>query len=131
MLSPEQMKAVVDVVNQELLTPKGLRTLSPKNPMYKGIYQGSQEDRDMAYHQGTVWPWLLEHFCEGYLRVYKESGKSLVKKIYDGFEEDMTIHGIGSVSEIYDGNPPHKPKGAISQAWSIAALLRIEKMLEK
>ena len=131
MLSTEQMKAVVDVVNQELLTPKGLRTLSPKNPLYKGVYQGNQEERDMAYHQGTVWPWLLEHFCEGYLRVYKESGKSLVKKIYNGFEEEMVIHGIGSISEIFDGNPPHKAKGAISQAWSIAALLRIGKMLEK
>jgi predicted glycogen debranching enzyme len=131
MLGPEMMKDVVDIVHRELLTPKGLRTLSPKNTFYKGMYIGSQEERDHAYHQGTVWPWLLEHFCEGYIKVYKESGIPLVSRIFNGFEEDMLSHGVGSVSEIYDGNPPHKPQGAISQAWSVAALLRIGKMLEK
>ncbi len=130
MLNNDQMKGVLDVVRDELLTPKGLRTLSPKNPLYKGEYIGNQESRDMAYHQGTVWPWLLDHFCEGYLKVFKESGLSLVKKIYAGFEEDMSIHGIGTISEIYDGNPPHIARGAISQAWSVAALLRINKMIE-
>lgn len=130
MLTPEMMKGIVDVTQKELLTPKGLRTLSPKNPLYKGIYEGDQKERDMSYHQGTVWPWLLEHFCRGYINVYKKAGFPLVNQIYNGFEEDMKTFGIGTIAEIYDGNPPHKAKGAISQAWSVAALLQINKMLE-
>jgi predicted glycogen debranching enzyme len=129
-LTPEMKKSVLDVVESELLTPRGLRSLSPKNPGYKGIYAGNQETRDEAYHQGTVWPWLLEHFCEAYLQIHKQSGLSLVKKLYYGFEEEMNTHGIGSISEIYDGDPPHVGKGTISQAWSVAALLRIRRMIK-
>ncbi len=129
-LSPEMKKSVLDVVENELLTPRGLRTLSPKNPAYKGVYEGNQESRDEAYHQGTVWPWLLEHFCEAYLQIHKQTGLSLVKKLYYGFEEEMNRKGIGSISEIYDGDPPHEGKGAISQAWSVAALLRIRRMIK-
>lgn len=129
-LVPEMKKSIIDMVTSELLTPRGLRTLSPKNPKYKGVYEGSQEERDLAYHQGCVWPWLLEHYCAAYLRLYKQSGVAHVKKLLDGFEEEMTIHGIGSISEIYNGNPPHQAKGAISQAWSVAALLRIFTMVE-
>jgi len=95
-----------------------------------GVYEGKQESRDEAYHQGTVWPWLLEHFCATYLKIHKTSGLSLVKKLYYGFEEDMNVNGIGSVSEIYDGDPPHTGRGAISQAWSVAALLRIRRMIK-
>jgi len=130
-LSKEMKKSVVDIVEKELLTPRGLRTLSPKNPDYKGIYEGNQDERDAAYHQGTVWPWLLEHFCCAYLQIYKNSGVSTIKRIYEGFEEEMSEHGIGSVSEIYNGDPPHRGKGAISQAWSVAALLRIRKMIHE
>jgi predicted glycogen debranching enzyme len=129
-LNTEQCKSILDVVTAELLTPRGLRTLSPKSPYYKGIYEGSQEDRDRAYHQGTVWPWLLEHYCYTYLKVYKKSGVSQVKRLLDGFEEEMTKHGISTIAEIYNGNPPHQARGAISQAWSVAALLQIFKMLE-
>jgi glycogen debranching enzyme len=129
-LSLEMKKSVLDVVESELLTPRGLRTLSPKNPDYKGIYEGNQESRDEAYHQGTVWPWLLEHFCEAYLQIHKHSGLSLVKKLYYGFEEEMNRNCVGSISEIYDGDPPHKGRGAISQAWSVAALLRIRRMIK-
>ena len=129
-LSAEMKKSILDVVEGELLTPKGLRTLSPKNPQYKGVYKGKQEIRDEAYHQGTVWPWLLEHFCATYLKIHKTTGLSLVKKLYSGFEEDMNVNGIGSISEIYDGDPPHKGRGAISQAWSVAALLRIRRMIK-
>ena len=130
-VSKEIKKAVLDVTEKELLTPKGLRSLSPKNSLYKGIYLGNLEHRDNAYHQGSVWPWLLEPFCRAYLDIYKAAGLSKVKKIYMEFEEDMSEHGISSISEIYDGDPPHKPRGAISQAWSIAALLRISKMIEE
>jgi predicted glycogen debranching enzyme len=130
-LSKEMRKGLLDVVKSELLTPKGLRTLSPKNPQYQGVYEGDQNTRDAAYHQGTVWPWLLEHFVKAYMDVHKNSGISLARQIYRGFEEEMTIYGIGSIAEIYDGDPPHAPRGAISQAWSVAALLRIDEMIEK
>ncbi len=129
-LTLEMKKSILDVVESELLTPRGLRSLSPKNEDYKGTYEGNQEKRDRAYHQGTVWPWLLEHFVKGYLRVHKKSGYATIKRIYDGFEDDLSIRGLGSISEIYDGNPPHYPRGSISQATGVAALLRIGEMIE-
>ena len=129
-LSSEMKKSILDVVQSELLTPRGLRSLSPKNEAYKGVYEGNQEKRNRAYHQGTVWPWFLEHFALGILEVHKKSGQSQVKKIFDGFEEEMSVRGIGSISEIYDGNPPHLGKGSISQATGVAALLRIKEMIE-
>ncbi len=123
--------SILGVVKGELLTPKGLRTLSPKNPKYKGVYSGDQMERDNAYHQGTVWPWLLEHFVKAYMDVHKNSGLGVARQIFNSFHDDMTVHGIGSISEIYDGDPPHTPRGAVSQAWSIAALLRINEMIAK
>jgi glycogen debranching enzyme len=129
-LTLEMKKSILDVVESELLTPRGLRSLSPKNELYKGVYEGTQESRDRAYHQGTVWPWLLEHFAKGYLRVHKKSGQYLIKRIYEGFEDDLSIRGLGSISEIYDGNPPHIGRGSISQATGVAALLRIGEMIE-
>jgi len=129
-LSMEMKKSVLDIVKSELLTAKGLRTLSPKNPAYKGIYRGDQESRDRASHQGSVHPWLLEHFVKGTLDVHKRSGLSLAKEIFNGFEEDMTTYGIGTISEIYDGNPPHDPRGATSFAPSVAAIFRIGEMID-
>ncbi len=129
-LTSDMKKSILDVVQGELLTPRGLRSLSPKNEAYKGIYEGNQEKRDRAYHQGTVWPWFLEHYALGVLEVHKKTGLSQLKKIFDGFEEEMSKRGIGSISEIYDGNPPHYAKGAISQATGVAALLRISEMIE-
>ena len=131
MLDKEMKKGVLTVIERDLLTSRGLRTLSPQNENYKGIYEGNQDQRDKAYHQGTVWPWLLEHFCEGYLNLYKESGLYKVKEILNGFEETINEYGIGTIAEIYDGDPPHQPRGAISQAWSVAALLRIIEKIEK
>jgi predicted glycogen debranching enzyme len=130
MLSPDLKKAVLSVVERDLLTPRGLRTLSPKNENYIGIYRGTQEQRDTAYHQGTVWPWLLEHYCEGYMNLYKESGLAFLERLIKGFEPVMTELGIGTIPEIFDGDPPHRARGAISQAWSVAALLRIIKRYE-
>jgi predicted glycogen debranching enzyme len=124
-LDDEMKTSVLNIVERDLLTPRGLRTLSPKNEDYLGKYEGNQEQRDKAYHQGTVWPWLLDHFCESYLKLYKECGFHKVKKIIQGFETTMNEHGIDTISEIYDGDPPHYPRGAISQAWSVAAVLRI------
>lgn len=130
-ISDDIKNAVVETVRRNLLTPRGLRTLAPKDPMYKGIYQGNQDGRDLAYHQGTVWPWLIEHYVEAILNLHKKSGLQQVKGLIDGFEPVINEHGMGSVSEIYDGDPPHSPKGAITQAWSVAALLRIIDKVEK
>jgi predicted glycogen debranching enzyme len=129
-LKESKQKSVLDIVEQDLLTPKGLRTLSPEHPDYRGLYEGDPDERDAAYHQGTVWVWLLGHFCEAYFKIYGRSGLSFVRRIYQGFEEEMWVHGIGSVSEIFDGNPPHRPRGAISQAWSVGELLRIKQMIK-
>ena len=131
MLSKEMKNSILEIVKKELLTPKGLRTLSPKNPSYKGVYEGDQNTRDAAYHQGTVWPWLLEHFVKAYMDIHKNSGIVLARQVYLSFEEDMQHQGIGTICEIYDGDPPHTPRGAISQAWSVAAVLRIGEMIEK
>jgi len=127
----EMKKGVLTIIERDLLTPRGLRTLSPQNVNYKGIYEGNQEQRDKAYHQGTVWPWLLEHYCESYLSLYKESGLYKVKEMLNAFEETINEYGIGTIAEIYDGDPPHKPRGAVSQAWSVASILRIIEKIEK
>lgn len=130
MLTKEQMQSILDIANRMLVTPRGLRTLSPSEEGYQGIYCGTQEKRDSAYHQGTVWPWLVGPFCEGWLRVYGEAGVPRVRKLIMGFEETLTEAGISTISEIYDGDPPHQPRGAISQAWSVAEVLRIYTILE-
>jgi predicted glycogen debranching enzyme len=129
-LNDEQCKGVLDRVQSELLTPRGLRTLAPKNSAYKPEYTGGIVERDLAYHQGSVFPWLFGHFAEAWLKLYEQSGVSLISKIYKGFEEVMPEHGIGTISELYDGDPPYKPSGAISQAWSVSELLRVNNMLE-
>jgi predicted glycogen debranching enzyme len=130
-LDEETRKKVVSRVKQELLTPRGLRTLTPMSGAYKGTYNGNQAQRDRAYHQGTAWPWLLGHFAEAYLKLHGKSGLSFIKGLYHGFEDVMTEHGVGTISEIYDGDPPHTARGAISQAWSVAELLRIGEMIKQ
>jgi predicted glycogen debranching enzyme len=124
-LTQEMITAVITIVSQDLLTPRGLRTLSPRNPNYLGSCEGNQEARDRAYHQGTVWPWLLEHYCEAYIKIYGNQALPIIKKILDEFEPAIHEHGVGAISELYNGDPPHAPGGTISQAWSVAALLRI------
>ena len=131
MLDEGRKDKVIKIIKQHLLTPKGLRTLSPSNPLYEGRYQGAQPERDRQYHQGTVWPWLLEHYVKACFDVKGDGYLFQAEEILNHFVEDMTIAGIGSVSEIYDGDPPHHPKGAVSQAWSVGALLRINEMIEK
>ena len=130
MLDKEQMKKVLDIADKELVTIRGLRTLSPGNKLYHGAYKGNQEERDNAYHQGTVWPWLFGPFCEGWLKVYGQQGVNKIKKLIYGLEAVMSEHGISTISEIYDGDPPHSPEGAISQAWSVGEVLRIIDLLE-
>jgi predicted glycogen debranching enzyme len=130
-ISDKIRQLVLERVQQELLTPRGLRTLSPKHQDYKGRYFGSQAERDRAYHLGTVWPWLFGHFAEGYLKIHQKSGLSLIKKIYEGFEPAIKEYCIGTIAEIYEGDPPHSPCGALSQAWSVGEILRVRKLIEK
>lgn len=130
-LNEERRKSVISALKRELLTERGLRTLSPQSPDYKGVYFGNPVERDLAYHQGSVFPWLLGHFAEGYLKIHGRAGLSFIKKLYEGFESEVFEHGLGSISEIYDGDPPNRPAGAISQAWSIAELLRTGAMINK
>jgi len=130
MLDTGQMKKVVDIADNDLVTIRGLRTLSPRNSFYKGEYKGNQEERDNSYHQGTVWPWLYGPFCEGWLKVYGAQGIQKVKKLIFGLEDVMSEHGVSTISEIHDGDPPHSPHGAISQAWSVGEVLRIIELLE-
>ena len=120
---------VVETVKNFLLTPRGLRTLAPSDARYHGVYKGNQAERDRAYHQGTVWVWLLGHFAQACFRIYGQGAKNFIEKIYKGFEPAFWEAGLGSVSEIYDGDPPYAAKGAFSQAWSVAELLRIRAML--
>ena len=129
-LDDEHLGKVVEFVRSRLLTPKGLRTLPADSQNYIGIYEGNQAERDNAYHQGTVWVWLLGHFCEAYLKIRGKTGLNRVEAILKKFEEDITTYGIATIPEIYDGDPPHNPKGCISQAWSVAELLRINHLIE-
>ncbi len=131
MVSEERIDRVLTTIQKHLLTPKGLRTLSPRNPLYEGRYEGNQPERDRQYHQGTVWPWLLEHYVKACFDIRGKAFLHRAEEILEHFVEEMTVAGIGSVSEIYDGDPPHHPRGAISQAWSVAALLRINEMIER
>ncbi len=130
-LTKEMKKAVVDKVQKELLTKKGLRTLSPKNAKYIGSYEGDQISRDSAIHQGTVWPWLIGHFAEAYLNLHEKSGVDFIRKFFSGIEKEISRHGIGSISEVFDGDPPNHPGGAISHAGSVAELLRVKDLIEK
>jgi len=131
-LSAHQQKSVVDIVYQHLLTPYGLRTLSPQDSRYKGQYSGPQRQRDEAYHQGTVWPYLIGPFIEAYLKVNEFSRKS--KKKAAEFIEPLMRHltddaCLGSISEIFDGDAPHQPRGCIAQAWSVAELIRAYQLI--
>lgn len=131
MLSDVQRLSMIDVVGRHLLTPKGLRTLSPNNPLYQGHYGGDQPTRDRQYHQGTVWPWLLEHYVKANFDIHGASYLSEAEEILRGFDDAISEYGIASIAEIYDGDPPHHPAGAISQAWSVGAILRIVQMIRE
>ena len=126
-----QQLAILSTVKQHLLTPRGLRTLSPRNPKYKGRYEGNPAERDRAYHQGTVWVWPLEHYVRAWFDLRGEAFLPEAEHLLAGFEEDLDSYGIGSLPEIYDGDPPHTQRGAISQAWSVGAVLRIREMIDR
>jgi predicted glycogen debranching enzyme len=126
LLPREKQRRVVEVIERELLTPVGLRTLSPGDPRYCGHYGGDQRARDAAYHQGTVWPWLLGPFISAYFKVNgrQEPARLRAKELLHPFLGHLQQAGLGTVSEIFEGDFPHPPRGCISQAWSVAELLR-------
>jgi predicted glycogen debranching enzyme len=115
-------KAVMDVVTNRLLTPYGLRTLSDDHPEYKRHYRGDLRSRDAAYHQGTVWPWLIGHYIDALLRVQPDTAAA--RQLLQSFPDHLCDAGVGSISEIFDAEPPFAPGGCIAQAWSVAEVLR-------
>jgi predicted glycogen debranching enzyme len=121
-LRAERWQPVVEVVGRKLLTPFGLRTLSPDHPDYKPTYAGDLRARDAAYHQGTVWPWLLGHYIDARLKVYRD--KAEARRLLRAFADHFHEAGIGTISEIFDAEPPFRPRGCIAQAWSVAEVLR-------
>jgi glycogen debranching enzyme len=127
-LTPDQQAAVVEVVRRELLTPVGLRTLARSDPNYKGRYTGPQIQRDAAYHNGTVWPWLMGAFLEAYLKVNGQSQTALdqAREWLHPLVHHMAEKGaIGQIAEIFEGDEPHRPVGCPAQAWSVAETLRM------
>ncbi|MEH2220717.1 MULTISPECIES: amylo-alpha-1,6-glucosidase [unclassified Nostoc] len=121
-LTPAQQRGVVEACGQTLLTSHGLRSLAPDHPKYQGKYGGNQYQRDGSYHQGTVWGWLLGPFVLAHLRVYKNPDRS--RQFLEPMANHLTAHGLGSLSEIFDGDAPMTPRGCIAQAWTVAEILR-------
>lgn len=130
-LSLDQKKNVLDVCTRELLTPKGLRSLSPKSGGYNPVYVGPQTQRDYAYHQGTAWPWLGGFYIEACLKLYKRSRLSFLERQMVGYEDEMSYHCLGTISELFDGNPPFHGRGATSFAMNVGEILRALELLEK
>jgi len=126
MLSPEKAKSVVATVERHLLTPYGLRTLAPSDPQYRGRYEGDALSRDGAYHQGTVWPWLLGPFLTAYLEVNGPSpeARKQAEQWMAELRRYVEDEGLGQIPEVFDGDPPHRAGGCMAQAWSVAELLR-------
>ena len=122
-LETERMKNVVDKVEAELLTPMGLRSLSPHDPAYVPYYRGTPFERDSAYHQGTVWAWLIGPFVDGYRKVYPER-EDRIQEFLAPLAGHLNEAGVGQISEIFDAEPPHAPRGCTAQAWSVAEVLR-------
>ena len=130
-LNQEQKKSVLDVCTRELLTPKGLRSLSPKSGGYNPMYVGPQTQRDYAYHQGTAWPWLGGFYMEACLKLYKRTRLSFIERQMVGYEDEIDYHALGTISELFDGNPPFHGRGAMAFAMNVAEILRTLKLLEK
>jgi predicted glycogen debranching enzyme len=130
-LLPQQQVAVLRIVEAKLLTPMGLRTLSPDDPRYRGRYGVSWQSRDRAYHQGTVWAWLIGPFVEAYLKLEGSAPAAVEKcsKMLSAFDDHLRRAGLGFVSEIFDGDPPHAARGCIAQAWSVGEVLRAKRLV--
>jgi glycogen debranching enzyme len=125
MVPPGRARSILAVAERELLTPYGLRTLSPRDSRYCPRYEGDQIQRDSAYHQGTVWPWLLGPFITAYVKTHGRDAREKARGWLGKFPAHLSEAGLGSISEIFDGDPPHAPRGCIAQAWSVAEILRV------
>lgn len=127
LLTKDQERQMLEVVERHLLTPVGLRTLAPSDPRYRGRYEGGVSERDVAYHQGTVWPFLLGPFVTAWLKVHgaTPANKKRARRWLEGIEQHLDQACLGQVSEIFDGDPPHEARGCVAQAWSVAELLRV------
>jgi glycogen debranching enzyme len=121
-LGPTQQRAVVNTCARHLLTSHGLRSLAASDPRYQGHYGGDPFHRDGSYHQGTVWGWLLGPFVLAHLRVYEDPARAL--SFLEPMRHHLKAHGLGTASEIFDGDPPFAPRGCIAQAWTVGELLR-------
>ncbi|ATV54182.1 4-alpha-glucanotransferase [Prevotella intermedia] len=130
-LEQSQKKSVVDICTRELLTPKGLRSLSPKSGGYTPVCVGDQDYRTRVYHQGTAWPWLGGFYLEACLKLYKRTRLSFVERQLIGYEDEVTSHCLGTIPEYFDGNPPYSGRGAISFAMNVGEVLRTLALLEK
>ena len=130
LLPRDKALRVLDVVKRHLLTPVGLRTLAPSDPHYQRRYEGGVRSRDAAYHQGTVWPFLMGIYFDALIRLNGEEGKTAAREWLAAFEPHLQEAGVGTVSEVFDGDAPHRPGGTISQAWSVSELLRIASRLD-
>jgi predicted glycogen debranching enzyme len=122
LLDGDEAKKVLAVVTKRLLTPFGLRTLDPGDPRYQAVYRGDQQHRDAAYHMGMVWPWLLGPYCDAHLRFF--GNRHVVHDMLQSFVAHLAEAGLGSISEIFEPEPPFRPMGCIAQAWSVAEILR-------
>jgi predicted glycogen debranching enzyme len=125
MVPDARARKILALVERCLLTPFGLRTLAPSDPAYRGRYEGSVAERDSAYHQGTVWPWLLGPFISASLRFHGDDARRRVPGLLEPLRAFMMSRGTGQVPEIFDGDPPHEPRGCFAQAWSVAEMLRL------
>lgn len=130
-VSDENKSSIMQTIANELITSRGIRTLSPRNEAYRGVYEGSQIERDLAYHQGCAWIIPLDYYIDLAFRMIGPSFLKRAEYLIEGFYKDIYKHGVGAFSELYDGDPPHEPHGAISSACSTAALLRIEYLLDR
>ena len=130
-LDMKERKSVLDICTKELVTPKGIRSLSPKSGGYNPMYVGQQTQRDFAYRRGTAWAWLTGFYLEAYLRVYRMSGVNYIERQLIGFEEELFYHCVGTIPELFDGNPPFHGRGAISCARNVSGILRALQQLER
>jgi glycogen debranching enzyme len=122
-LAPDKWQTVLNKVEKELLTPFGLRTLAPSAKDFKPKYYGNLRDRDAAYHQGTVWPWLIGPYVDAWLKVHPDDLDSAARFL-EAFDVHLGEDAVGSISEIFDADPPYTPRGCVAQAWSVAEVLR-------
>lgn len=130
-LTRQQQRSVLDIVARELRTPKGIRSLSPKSFGYRATCEGAQRERELSYYNGSIWPWLLGAYIEAYLKLYGRSGISYIERSLLGMEAEMKVHGIGTISELFDANPPHRARGATSLAMNVGEIIRALALLEE